>query len=111
MRVAVGAVAKRLLEEFGIEVISHVLSIGGVFAKVPQALPAQEIRKRAEGSELHCSDHEAEKTNDEKDRRGAGSRRHAGRRVRADHHRRSRRAREPRALATASSTAGWRGRS
>ena len=32
MRVAVGAVAKRLLEEFGIEVMSHVLSIGGVFA-------------------------------------------------------------------------------
>jgi chorismate synthase len=60
MRVAVGAVAKRLLAEFGIEVISHVLSIGDVFAKVP-AMPAQEIAKRAEGSELHCSDPDAEK--------------------------------------------------
>lgn len=60
MRVAVGAVAKRLLEEFGIEVISHVLSIGGVFAKVPKLSP-QEIKKRAEASELRCSDHEAAK--------------------------------------------------
>jgi len=60
MRVAVGSVAKRLLEEFGIEVVSHVLSIGTVFAKVPRAAP-QEIKKRAEASELRCADHEAEK--------------------------------------------------
>jgi chorismate synthase len=60
MRVAVGAVAKRLLEEFDIEVISHVLSIGGVFAKVPKISP-KEIKKRAEASELRCSDPEAEK--------------------------------------------------
>jgi chorismate synthase len=60
MRVAVGSVAKRLLEEFGIEVISHVVSIGGVFAKVPK-VSNQEIKKRAEASELRCSDHEAEK--------------------------------------------------
>jgi chorismate synthase len=60
MRVAVGSVAKRLLDEFGIEVISHVLSIGGVFAKVPKA-SFQEIKKRTEASELRCADHEAEK--------------------------------------------------
>ena len=60
MRVAVGSVAKRLLAEFGIEVVSHVLSIGGVFAKVPKA-SSQEIRKRAEASELRCADHDAEK--------------------------------------------------
>jgi chorismate synthase len=60
MRVAVGAVAKRLLEEFGIDVISHVVSIGGVFSKVPHVSP-QEIRKRVEASELRCSDPEAEK--------------------------------------------------
>jgi chorismate synthase len=53
-------VAKRLLEGFGIEVISHVVSIGGVFAKVPHVSP-QEIKKRAEASELRCSDPEAEK--------------------------------------------------
>lgn len=60
MRVAVGAVAKRLLEEFGIEVISHVISIGGVFAKVPRT-SVQELKKKAEASELRCADHEAEK--------------------------------------------------
>jgi chorismate synthase len=60
VRVAVGAVAKRLLEEFGIEVISHVLSIGGVFAKVPKTSP-RELKRRAEASELRCSDPEAEK--------------------------------------------------
>ncbi len=60
MRVAVGAVAKRLLEEFGVEVVSHVLSIGGVFAKVPRVSP-RELRKKAEASELHCADHDAEK--------------------------------------------------
>lgn len=60
MRVAVGSVAKRLLAEFGIEVVSHVLSIGGVFAKVPK-VSFQEIKKRAEASELRCADHDAEK--------------------------------------------------
>jgi chorismate synthase len=60
MRVAVGAVAKRLLEEFGIEVISHVLSIGGVFAKVGNVAPVV-IKKKAEASELRCVDADAEK--------------------------------------------------
>lgn len=58
MRVAVGAVAKRLLDEFGMEVISHVIAIGGVFAKVPR-VPVAELKKRAESSELRCADHEA----------------------------------------------------
>ena len=60
MRVAVGSVAKRLLEEFSIEVISHVLSIGNVYAKVPK-VSVQELRKRVDVSELRCSDPEAEK--------------------------------------------------
>jgi chorismate synthase len=60
MRVAVGAVTKRLLEEFGIDVISHVLSVDGVYAKVPR-LSLQEMKKRVEASELRCADHDAEK--------------------------------------------------
>jgi chorismate synthase len=32
-RVAVGAVARRLLKEFGIEIYSHTIAIGGVYAK------------------------------------------------------------------------------
>jgi chorismate synthase len=60
MRVAIGAVAKRLLAEFGIEVISHVLSIDGVYAKVPK-MTISELKKKAEASELRCADPEAEK--------------------------------------------------
>lgn len=60
MRVAVGAVAKRLLDEFGISITSHVIAIGGVYAK-GEKLSLKEIRKRAEASELRCADHHAEK--------------------------------------------------
>ena len=60
MRVAVGAVAKRLLDEFGISITSHVIAIGGVHAK-GEKLSFKEIRKRAEASELRCADHAAEK--------------------------------------------------
>jgi chorismate synthase len=60
MRVAIGAVAKRLLEEFGIEIVSHVLSIGNVYAKVPH-VSVHELKKRAEASELRCVDPDAEK--------------------------------------------------
>ncbi len=60
MRVAVGAVAKRLLDEFGIEVISHVISIGNVYAKGDK-LSAKEIKRRAEASEVRTADSAAEK--------------------------------------------------
>jgi len=60
MRVAVGSVAKRLLDEFGIEVVSHVLSMGGVYAKVPK-ISVSELKKRVEVSDLRCVDAEAEK--------------------------------------------------
>jgi len=58
-RVAVGAVAKRFLEEFGIEVFSHVVRMGGVEAKVDRLTHAQ-IRKKAEVSPLRCADPKAE---------------------------------------------------
>lgn len=57
-RVAVGAVGKRLLGEFGIDVFSWVVEIGGV--KVPPvAYPAGEAArffKNAERSEVRCPD-------------------------------------------------------
>ncbi|MBF8297725.1 MAG: aroC [candidate division NC10 bacterium] len=57
-RVAVGAVCKRLLREFDIEVFSHVTEIGGIVAKV-DGLSFAQIRDRAEGSEVRCADAEA----------------------------------------------------
>lgn len=57
-RVAVGAVCKRLLREFGISVLSHVVEIGGVRASISGASPEQ-IQALAEASPVRCADREA----------------------------------------------------
>ncbi|MGD8361103.1 MAG: chorismate synthase [Gemmatimonadota bacterium] len=57
-RVACGAVAKRLLAEFGIRVESHVLSIGDVSAAVPESLP-EELNASADASPVRVLDSEA----------------------------------------------------
>jgi len=54
-RVAVAGVAKRLLGEFGITILSHVTEIGGVHIG-PLETPWDEIRTRAEASEVRCAD-------------------------------------------------------
>lgn len=59
-RVAVGAVIKRLLREFGIKVISHVTEIVGVKIDADN-LPPEEIYRKAEASELRCIDDDAER--------------------------------------------------
>jgi chorismate synthase len=59
-RVAVAGVARRLLREFGITILSHVTEIGGVHIG-PLALPWDEIARRAEASEVRCADPEAER--------------------------------------------------
>ncbi len=61
-RVAVGAVCKRLLAEFGIKVGSYVTMIGGVKAFLPADPPPDEYRRRfeaAEESEVRCPDRAA----------------------------------------------------
>jgi chorismate synthase len=57
-RVAVGALAKLLLAEFGIAVGSYVFEIGGVIAGVP-ALTWPELWVRAETSDVRCPDEAA----------------------------------------------------
>ena len=57
-RVAVGVVCKRLLREFGISVLSHVVEIGGVRASQSDTTPEQ-IQVRAEASPVRCVDREA----------------------------------------------------
>ncbi|MDQ3814294.1 MAG: chorismate synthase [Armatimonadota bacterium] len=66
MRVAVGAVARRLLEEVGVSIGSHVIEIGGVR---PEAVktgvvqgtlpPAREINELADASSVRCLDEAA----------------------------------------------------
>jgi chorismate synthase len=58
-RVAAGAVAKRLLEAVGITVGSHVVSLGGVVARAPEALP-EDLNAAADPSPVRCLDPEAE---------------------------------------------------
>jgi len=56
-RVAVGAVARRLLEEFSIDIKSHTIAIGGVKAKENQNLDWVKVEKSA----VRCADTEVEK--------------------------------------------------
>ncbi len=62
-RVACGAVCKRLLREFGIEIGSHVAELGGVVANVgaqhAAPLPAH-INEIADQSPVRCLDRDAE---------------------------------------------------
>ncbi|MBI3941793.1 MAG: chorismate synthase [Chloroflexi bacterium] len=59
MRVGVGSICKRLLEEFGIRIGSYVTSIGTVEADLPDDLPYEERFLRAEASDVRCPDPQA----------------------------------------------------
>lgn len=54
-RVAAGAVAMRLLEEFGINLHSHVISIGGIWAQPQEPIDWQAV----EESPVRCADPKA----------------------------------------------------
>lgn len=58
-RVAVGSVARRLLQEFGVEVFSHVVRMGAVDVRL-EGVSFPKIRQRAEVSPLRCADPKAE---------------------------------------------------
>jgi chorismate synthase len=60
VRTAVGAVCQKFLEQFGINVYSWVVSIGGIKAKLPKAEPKQ-IYEKAKESPVHCPDPDATK--------------------------------------------------
>ena len=57
-RVAAGAVCRRLLKEFGVEVGSHVVALGGISASVPEPLPVP-LDAAADRSPVRCLDPEA----------------------------------------------------
>ena len=60
MRVAIGAVAKRLLAEVGIEIANHVVVFGGKEIEVPEGITVSEIQKRAAQSEISIVNRERE---------------------------------------------------
>ena len=56
MRVAAGAVCKRLLAEFGIEIGGYVVQIGGVGVELSDSLSYPERFVRAEANDVRCPD-------------------------------------------------------
>ena len=60
MRVAVGAVAKRILEELDIEIANNVVVFGGKEIDVPDGLTVAQIRDRAAASEVSIVNQERE---------------------------------------------------
>ncbi|WP_203361894.1 chorismate synthase [Bacillus sp. REN10] len=61
VRVAAGAVAKKLLKLLGIEIASHVVEIGGIKAKQMAVDTIEQIQEQSENSPVRCLDQEAEK--------------------------------------------------
>ena len=55
-RVAAGAIARCLLDEFGIEVVGFVRAIGAVEADVDPSLSPAELRKARDANEVYCPD-------------------------------------------------------
>ncbi|MDQ0244243.1 chorismate synthase [Bacillus fengqiuensis] len=60
VRVAAGAVAKKLLQQLGIKVVGHVLEIGGIQAANPKYQSLEELETVTEESPVRCFDKEAE---------------------------------------------------
>jgi chorismate synthase len=58
-RVAAGALARRLLEEFGVEIGSHVVSLGGIMVAPPAELPVP-LNEAADRSEIRVLDRTVE---------------------------------------------------
>ncbi|KMT59789.1 chorismate synthase [Paenilisteria newyorkensis] len=56
VRVAAGAIARKLLLELGIEVAGHVLEIGGVRAELTRDYSIKEIQEISEASSVRCLD-------------------------------------------------------
>lgn len=56
MRVAIGAIAKKILKELGIDVAGHVTMLGGIKAEISEGLTVKEIAERSEASEVRVLD-------------------------------------------------------
>lgn len=59
-RVAAGAVAKRILADAGVAIGSHIVSLGGIDAALPEVLP-DDLNAAADASPLRTLDRDAER--------------------------------------------------
>jgi chorismate synthase len=56
-RVALGAVAKKFLQQvLGVEILSHVVSIGSVISEAPTSFPKSSDRDRIDADPVRCAD-------------------------------------------------------
>ncbi len=60
MRVAIGAVAKRILTELSIEIANHIVVFGGKVIDVPEGLTVSHIKELAKESEISVVNRERE---------------------------------------------------
>jgi chorismate synthase len=60
-RVAVGALARQLLGQFGTEIVSHVISIGSASLADPLAITYEDVRAIRPDAPLRCVDAEVER--------------------------------------------------
>src|SRR5262245_54107050 len=60
-RVAIGAVARQLLQQVGAEIASHVTSIGAIGLSDPLAITFEDAAAISADSPLHCVDPESER--------------------------------------------------
>ncbi len=58
--VAIAAICRQLLQNAGIEIMSHVVMIGNVWATFPTKVDYRELAARAEQSPVRCADPEVE---------------------------------------------------
>lgn len=58
-RVAAGSIARKLLAVLGIDIVGHVISLGGIEVS-RKKFTLRETRRRSESSELRCADSTAE---------------------------------------------------
>jgi chorismate synthase len=60
VRVAAGAVAKKLLSLVGVTLVSHVVEIGGIKANANPNLSLEELKQKTELSPVRCADPDVE---------------------------------------------------
>jgi chorismate synthase len=60
-RVAAGAIARQLLRQIGVDIVSHVATIGGASLPDPLAVRYDEVRRIAADAPLHCVDADVER--------------------------------------------------
>ncbi len=56
MRVAVGAICRRFLAQFGIDIVGYVTQIGSIKAHIPETMDYHERFRLAEASDVRCPD-------------------------------------------------------